>query len=142
VTFTVTSGSLTMTAPTAANLGSGAPGTTISGLLGPVTVTDSRALLAASWTANASSTDFTTGGRTANETIPATDVTYTPGVPFVTGSITATSTPITLSGAAQPVVTATGVGNNTATWNPTLAVAVPDAAVTGLYTGTRTQSVA
>src|ERR1700729_3955264 len=71
VTFTVTVGELSMTAPTAADLGSGAPGTTISGLIGPITVTDDRALLAAAWSATASSTAFTTGGGTGNESIPA-----------------------------------------------------------------------
>ena len=142
VTFTVTVGGLTMTAPTSANLGSGAPGTTITGSLGPVTVTDARALLTASWTVTASSTAWTTGGATPAQTIPATDVGYNPGAITPTGTITATGTPITMSGAAQTVVTGTaGVGNNTATWNPALSVAVPAAAVGGLYTGTVTHSV-
>jgi hypothetical protein len=47
-----------------------------------------------------------------------------------------------LTGAAQTVVTATaGSGDNTATWNPTVAMAVPATAVGGLYTGTITHSV-
>ena len=142
VTFTVTVGALSMTAPVSANLGSGAPGSTISGALGPVTVTDNRALLSASWSASASSTAWTTGGGTPSETIPATDGGYVPGSITTTGTITATGTSITLSGAATPVVTGTaGVGNNTATWNPTISVAVPAAAVGGIYTGTLTQSV-
>src|ERR1700733_5870669 len=45
MTFTVTVGGLTMTAPGAANIGSGAPGTTISGPLGTVPVTDAPPLL-------------------------------------------------------------------------------------------------
>jgi hypothetical protein len=143
VTFTVTTGALTMTAPASVNLGSGAPGTTISGSLGTVTVTDDRALLNASWTATASSTAFTTGGGTGNETIPASDVTYAPGDITTTGTITTTGSTITLSGASQTTVSATaGVGNNTASWDPTLTVAVPAAAVAGLYTGTLTQSAA
>lgn len=142
VTFTVTSGALSMTAPTSVDLGSGAPGTTVSGAVGPVTVTDDRALLNASWTATASSTTWTTGGGTPSETIPAGDVGYDPGSITTTGTITATGTPITLSDAAAPVVTGTaGVGNNTATWNPALAVAVPAAAVGGAYAGTLTHSV-
>src|ERR1700722_426732 len=76
VTFTVTSGGLALTAPASDNLGSGAPGTTISGSLGAVTVTDNRALLSASWTTTASSTAWTTGGATPAETIPASDVGY------------------------------------------------------------------
>jgi hypothetical protein len=142
VTFTVTSGALAMTAPTSSDLGSGAPGTTISGALGTVTVTDDRALLAASWTATASSTDFTTGAGTADETIPVADVNYNPGDITTTGRITADGTAVTLSGTAQTVVAGTaGVGNNTASWDPTLAVSVPAAIVGGDYTGTLTESV-
>jgi hypothetical protein len=142
VTFTVTSGALSMSAPVSASLGSGAPGTTISGALGPVSVTDSRALLSASWTTTAASSDWTTGGATPAETIPATDVGYDPGSITTTGTITATGTPITLSGTATPIVTGTsGVGDNTATWDPAISVAVPAAAVGGAYTGTLTQSV-
>ncbi|MFC9094560.1 hypothetical protein ACFYYI_26965 [Streptomyces sp. NPDC002387] len=139
VTYTVTSGALSMSAPVSANLGSGAPGTTISGALGTVTVTDDRALLSASWTVTASETDFTNGA----STIPATDAGYDPGSITTTGTITATGTPVTLSGTATPVVTGSaGVGDNTATWNPTVSVSVPTGAVGGNYTGTLTQSVA
>jgi hypothetical protein len=105
-------------------------------------VTDTRALLSAAWTATASSTAFTTGAGTPNETIPATDATYSPGAITTPGTITATPTEITLTGAPQTVVTGTaGVGNNTASWDPTLAVHVPAQAVGGVYTGTLTQSV-
>ena len=142
VTFTVTGGALAMTAPTSSNLGSGAPGTTISHSLGTVTVTDTRALLSATWTATASSTAFTTGLASLAETIPASDVNYNPGSITTTGTITATGTAVTLSGTPQTVVAGTaGVGNDTASWNPTLAVSVPAASVGGLYTGTLTQSV-
>jgi hypothetical protein len=143
VTFTVSSGALTMTAPDAADLGTNAPLTVIAGALGTVTVTDDRALLAAAWTATASSTDFTTGGGTPAETIPATDAGYDPGPITTTGTITATGTPVTLSGDPQPVVIGTaGVGDNTAAWDPIISVAVPAAAVGGLYTATLSQSVA
>jgi hypothetical protein len=143
VTFTVTTGGLSMTAPDAVDLGSGAPGTTITGALGAVVVTDDRALLAASWTATASSTDFVTGGGTGDETIPAADAFYDPGVITTTGTITTAGTGITLSGDPQVVVTGTaGVGDNTATWDPTIAVTVPGTAVGGAYAATLTQSVA
>src|SRR5580692_2016492 len=59
VTFTVTTGGLSMTAPVSANLSSAAPGGTASGLLGAVTVTDNRALLTAAWTVTAAATDWT-----------------------------------------------------------------------------------
>ena len=91
MTFTVTTGGLSMTAPASADLGSGAPGTTITGNLGGnVLVTDLRATLGGTWTATASSTAWTTGTGTADETIPAADATYTPGAITTTGTITAT----------------------------------------------------
>ncbi len=105
-------------------------------------MTDDRALLAATWTVSASSTNWTTGTATPAETIPATDVAYDPGSITTTGTITATGTPVTLAGTAAPVVTGTaGVGDNTAGWNPVISVAVPASAVGGVYTGTLTQSV-
>ena len=144
-TFTVNAGALTITVPATAVLGSGAPGTTIGPTaLGAVTVTDNRALLLASWTATVSSTAFVTGGGTAAETIPVGDATYTTGLPTHTGLITVLPTAsVTLSATSQTVVTGTlGVGNNSAAWNPTVAIAVPAAAVTGTYAGTITHSVA
>src|SRR5580692_304896 len=76
VTFTVSSGLLALTAPATANIGTNGPGTSISGDLGTVVVTDNRALLSASWTAFAASTAWTTGAGTGAETIPAGDVAY------------------------------------------------------------------
>ncbi len=143
VTFQVTVGTLSISVPATADLGAGLPGQPNDGLFGAVTVADGRALVNASWTATVSSSAFITGGGTGNETIPASDVTYDPGTVSSTGTITVNSTDVTLSGAAQAVVTgSSGVGNNTATWDPTLDVAVPNTAVGGTYTGTVTHSVA
>ena len=134
-----------MTAPAAADLGEAAPGGAISGTLGGggVVVTDLRATLGGTWTATASSTDWTTGGGTPDETIPADLATYTPGTIGVTGTSNAATEGhvITLSGTPQNVVTATVTGNNTASWDPTIALTVPDTAVGGVYTATLTQSV-
>jgi hypothetical protein len=142
VTFAVTSGLLTMTAPTAASLGSGAPGGTISGPLGTVQVTDNRALLNASWTVTASASDFTTGTGTAAETIDIDNANYNPGPVATTGTITVTPSDITMSNSPQTVMAASaGNGDNTASWNPTISVFVPAAAVTGTYTATLTHSV-
>ncbi|MFG2887752.1 hypothetical protein ACGFYV_36705 [Streptomyces sp. NPDC048297] len=139
VTYTVTSGALTMSVPVSSNLGSGAPGTAISGAIGAVSVVDDRALASASWTVTAAETDFTSG----TSTIPATSADYAPGSITTTGTITATGTSVTLSNPAQTVVSGTdGVGDNTATWNPTVTVHVPAGAVGGTYNGTLTQSVA
>jgi hypothetical protein len=142
-TFSVTIGALTITVPASADLGAGNPGTTIGPApLGTVEVTDDRAALGASWTATAASTDFTTGGGTPSETIPATDVSYAPGTLNTTGTATDTGTPVTLSGTPAPVVAATAItGDNTCSWDPDLSVAVPSAAVGGVYTATVTHSV-
>jgi hypothetical protein len=150
-TFNVTSGALTITAPAATLLGSAAPTTPISAQLGVVTVTDARALLAPTWAATVTSTAFTTGTATAAETIPTSDVnywsgptttvtpatgmTFVPGQPLVTDAVALSTAPTAMSLTA-------GVGDNSAAWNPTLVVTAPAAAVTGLYTGTVTHSVA
>ena len=142
VTFTVSGGSLSLTAPTSVDLGTNGPGTTLTGSLGVVTVTDNRAAVDATWTAVASASDWTTGGGTPAETIPATDAGYDPGSITTTGTVTATGTPITLAGTPAPVVTGTAInGSNTASWNPAISVAVPASAVAGIYAGTITQSV-
>ncbi|MFF4207772.1 hypothetical protein ACFYZE_00070 [Streptomyces sp. NPDC001796] len=139
VTFAITSGELTLSVPASADLGSGRPGTQISGKIGTVAVTDDRALASASWTVTASETDFTTGGAT----LPAGSAAYDPGSITTTGTITATGTPVTLSHTATPVVTGSnGVGDNTATWNPKVTVSLPAGAIGGVYNGTLTQSVA
>ena len=145
VTFAVTStGTLSLTAPGSADLGTGAVGSTITGSLGPVSVTDDRALDVASWTVTAASSDWTTGAASLTETIPASDVAYTVGPITTTGTISTLGTDIlALSGTATPVVAGTaGVGDNGATWTPTISVAVPAGAVAGGYSGTITQSVA
>jgi hypothetical protein len=156
VTFTVTSaGTLSMTAPDSVDLGTGAVGGTITGVLGgggagsvPTVVTDDRALDAASWTVTASSTNWTTGAGTPTERIPAADVSYDPGTITTTGVITATGTTIALANSTLPALDNTvvagtnGIGDNSATWDPIISVAVPAGAVAGAYTGTLTQSVA
>ena len=143
VTFAVTSGLLTLTAPGTANLGTALPGHTLTGNLGQMVVTDNRALASATWTVTASSTNFTTGGGSGSETIPATAADYDPGEVATTGTITATGIISPLSGTPTPVLAGTaGIGNNTATWNPVLGVDIPPAAVGGDYSATLTQSVA
>ena len=80
VTFTLAGEGLSISAPTSASLGTASnEATTVTGSLGTVTVTDQRGQLAAAWTATVSSTPFTTGGGSPAETIPAANVTHTPG---------------------------------------------------------------
>jgi uncharacterized repeat protein (TIGR01451 family) len=135
-------GVLSITAPASADLGTTAPGGTASGQLGAVRVTDDRAGVVG-WTATVSATDFTTGAGRPTETIPVGDVQYLIDGLATTGSATFTPTPGTvLSGAAQPIVTATNVaGDNSASWNPLIQVSVPSGAVWGTYATTITHSV-
>ena len=73
------SGFLSIAAPPSAMLPSASDGTTVSGQLGTVTVTDNRGLGSASWTATVSSTSFTTGVGVPGQVIPAGNVTYWSG---------------------------------------------------------------
>ena len=143
VTVGIIAGPLTITAPVNANLGLAPPGGSVSASLGPVQVTDDRGF-GADWTASVSSTDFSTGGGSPVETIPAGDATYTiTGLATATGPAAFTSvTTVNLSGSPQAVVGATNVEGNTAvTWDPEIRIAVPAGAIGGTYSATITHSV-
>jgi uncharacterized repeat protein (TIGR01451 family) len=143
VSVSVVIGLLSIATPASADLGTAAPGGTISAGLGIVQVTDNRAGLAG-WTATASSTDFTTGGGTAPETIPVHDVFYLiNGFASASSSATYTPAPVTdLSATAQAVVTATNVhGDNFASWDPVIQISAPVRAAGGIYSGIITHSV-
>ncbi|GIF73655.1 hypothetical protein [Asanoa siamensis] len=146
VTFAVTAGGLTITAPATAALGSGVTGGTITGNLGMVRVTDQRGLLAFSWTASVASTTYVTGAGGAGQVIQPSAVTYTsPALPTIVSGVPVPVKNLlltTLTTAPQTVYTATGLGSNAVEWNPSLTVAVPAGAVAGNYTGTVTHSVA
>src|SRR3954470_2931881 len=121
--------------------------TTASGSLGSVVVTDNRGALAATWSASAVASAFTTGGGTANETIAANKVAYwagagLPAVGQVGAFVPAGTllTPVAI-GSSSAVGSWTGVGNNTVTWNPTISFTLLGSQVAGTYSGTITQSV-
>jgi hypothetical protein len=149
-TFTLSGGPLSISAPSTASLGNGSAGSTLSASLGSVTVTDSRGLLVATWTATASTTAFTTGSATPAETIAASNVSYASGLAtaqtglslvLLPGQLTTLlAAPMTSSVTAFSLTA--GVGNDSASWNPTILVNAPAAAVAGTYTGTITHSVA
>ncbi|WP_167975071.1 DUF2341 domain-containing protein [Lentzea indica] len=143
-TLTVNGGSLSITLPSTANLGTGALGSTVSGALGSVQVIDNRGSTSASWTASVSSTTFTSAGKT----VPLANLSYWSG-PSTATTGTGTFTPgQSNSGAAQDLTAsrtcftlAGGNGINQTTWNPTLIVTVPITLVPGTYSGTVTHSV-
>jgi hypothetical protein len=142
-TFELTAGGLAISAPKTADLGEAAVGSAaVSGKLGPVTVTDDRGALVAAWTATVTSTDFTTGAATPAETVPKTNLLYTPGLPTDSNPTVGAFVPAAGAlGLPLPVYVATTTGNNFATWNPTVRITLPAQAVAGTYTGTITHSV-
>ena len=141
---TVTGGTLTFSAPAAAgSLGSIAnsvSGGTVSGSLGQVQVNDARSAAAGSgWVASVISTAFTPS---AGPTIAASFVSYTAGTITKVGTATYTANnPGNLTGVSA-AVTATGItGDNSATWTPTINVAVPGGTVATTYSAIVTHSV-
>jgi hypothetical protein len=152
VTFTLAGGALSVSEPSAdaaltpaAGL-AGLTGTTASGSLGSTVVTDNRAGIAG-WTSKITGTTAFTNG---NTTIPVTAAkAFVPGVVSTTGTVLATAgtylsaaTGLALTSSAQTLVTATAVvGNNTATFNPSLSITIPGDATAGAYTGVVTQTV-
>ena len=143
-TVEVTGGSLSISAPAdAGSLGTTAntvEGTTISGELGEVQVNDARSAAAGSgWVASVISTAFTPP---SGPTIAASAVGYTVGPIVQVGTATYTANdPADLTG-VNPAVTATDItGDNSATWTPTINVAVPGGMAAGVYTATITHSV-
>jgi hypothetical protein len=135
-------GSLNITVPTGpVALASGAvTDTSESGQLGTVTVTDSRAADPASWTASVSATPFQSGSHSLGAETYETGVVSSTGIPISQFTI---ASPLTLSTTPQSPVklNPTFSGNNTATWNPTITVAVPAGSVAGAYTAVITHSV-
>jgi hypothetical protein len=143
-TVTVVGGALTITVPAnGGNLGTRAntvSGGTISGSLGQVQVNDARSAAAGSgWVTSVISTAFTPPSGPA---IAASAVGYTAGTIAKVGTATYTANdPPNLTGVA-PAITATGItGDNSATWNPTINVAVPGGTAAGVYSATSTHSV-
>ena len=143
-TVTVTGGALSITVPNdAGSLGSQVNtvgGGTISGSLGQVQVNDARSAAAGSgWVVTVISTAFTPP---SGPTIAASFVGYTAGAITKTGTATFTANnPVNLTGAVA-AVTATGItGDNSATWNPTINVAVPGGTIANVYSATITHSV-
>jgi hypothetical protein len=144
-TITVTGGVLSISVPTdAGSLGSRVntvAGGNISGPLGQVQVNDARSAAAgAGWVASVISTAFTPS---AGPAIAASAVSYSAGSITKVGTATYTANnPGNLTGVA-PAVTATGItGDNSATWSPTITVAVPGGMAAGDYSATITHSVA
>jgi hypothetical protein len=142
--FTLTGGTLSITVPTVAvSLGSAPEAVglqVISGPLGQVQVNDARNPAAGSgWVATVISAAFTPSAGTA---IAASAVSYSAGAITKVGTATYTANNPGDLTAVVAVVTASGItGDNSATWNPTISIAVPGGAVAGVYLAVITHSV-
>jgi hypothetical protein len=143
-------GTLSINAPGLAYLGADARNArTLSAHLGTVRVTDTRRVVDGAWTASVSATTFSNGHQSPNQQLPRSSIAYWSG-PVLHRTGTATLVP-GQAGPAQAVLltrtrtafSATAVtGDNTATWNPTIIIRIPPAAVAGHYHGTILHSVA
>jgi hypothetical protein len=153
-TVTLSGGSLSLTDPASANIGSAVSsptGTSVSGHLGTTTVTDSRGSIAG-WTVTISSTSFSDGATPTPHTIAAGKFrtyiaagdgpTVAAGIAVPVTSYTTSGTALTLSNSGQTLLTATATGSNTVTYNPTIMATLDSTVIAGTYTGTITQTVA
>lgn len=138
-------GTLSVTAPATANLGS-VPASAVaqdSGALGQVEVTDGRTggILNNNWIASVKSEDFVSA--TTDTDILASTINYKPGTITPTGSVTSAIGTPTTAGllASTAVVTTVATGTNSAAWNPVLSFVIANTVEAGTYTGTITHSV-
>jgi hypothetical protein len=150
--FALTGGALSVSVPANATITGAATsvgGQALTGALGAVQVTDARGSLVATWTASVDGSDFTTGeGEEAAEIVPDDEIDYWSGAATATTGVVVATPGQALAinaqdlSASRTAMGGVGVGNNTATWNPTVIVNVPAGNVAGTYTGTITHSVA
>lgn len=136
-TFTLAGGSLDITPAGGAALTNGAPGAaSVSGSLGPVGISDTRGS-ATGWVVSAASTTFVDGAGSVS-----TGVSYDSGdVTASTGNLTTATAGATSITAVAPVASGDASGNNTASFTPSVTVALPGSALAGDYTGTVTTSI-
>ena len=139
-TVTINGGGLAISAPGAAPFASVSPGANATFALLAIGVTDTRADVV-DWTTTASLTNFV--GVNVAHIIPAATATYDPSLTATTGDVLVTEAVGAVNlGAPVVVAGATAVtGNNSATWDAALAVAVPSDALGDSYTATLTHSV-
>jgi hypothetical protein len=143
-------GTLSVSAPDLLHLGSAtSDGGVISARMGTVAVTDTRGVVGGAWTVRVSATPFTTGRGAAGQRIDPSSIAYWSGPAVARSGVAALVPGQPGPSRAVPLTTtrtafsATGVaGDNTAAWNPTVVIRVPEAAVAGRYRGSIIHSVA
>jgi hypothetical protein len=151
ITFTISAGTLTLVAPSAAsgtNTISGSGGV-VDMSIGATVVNDTR-LTSTGWSVSATASNFVSGGNTILKTASAFSVPNAITAPTgVTGLATCaastrktTPTTVDAGGTTAAIVSCTSAGTSGATYTPELLVTLPSTVVAGTYTGTVTQSVA
>ncbi len=147
-TFTIQAGGLAITVPSSVALATGTIDTgtsSASAQLGDVTVTDTRGAMGATWVTTESSTTFLTGTGSASEAVALDHISYASGAATATSGTGTfaplTTTPMSAAPAGRTVSWAAGMGNNSATWNPTISFSLLSTQVAGTYAGTITHSV-
>lgn len=151
VTFSLGPGSLSITEPGTVALTAGSvatlAGSSFTGSLGSTTVTDQRGGVVGWTTTIAQTTAFSNG----TTTLPASStkawvsgaIVPTSGIATVSaGTYVTQLTGLVLSSSAQAFVSATAVvGNNTTSFNPSIAITIPSNATAGGYSGVIAQTV-
>jgi hypothetical protein len=147
VTFTLSGGSLTLTAPANATLtpsgAIGVTGASATGQLGSTNVTDARGTALHSVAVTMSSTAFSRSG--GGTSIPSTGITGYSGTATPTGTAVPvpTATGQSLDSAGSTILTLNSVlGAGGADYNPTVTVSIPAGTQAGDYQATVTQTVA
>lgn len=136
--------------PTARNYGGVAPGSTVGGTLGEVTVEDTRGGPSVkTWIVTVSATAFVSGGGGAGRTVPNGNASYWSGraTRSTGGGIVVPGQPTSAQAQSLNVPRTafskiSGIGNDKVSWNPTLSILVPTGTLAGAYRGTITHSVA
>jgi hypothetical protein len=159
VTFALSGAGLSISVPSNADVDLGTAttnilGTTASGALHPTTVSDTRGLVAASWTVTVSSAGFTGSGTAAGHSLAAGQATMyldavstlTGVVALATGGLVPTSaalqaTPATLSSGGATLLAGTTTGSGSITYTPDISISIPANTVAGTYAGAVTQTV-
>jgi hypothetical protein len=134
---------LTITVPGPVDLGTVAPGGTVTGHLGQVTVDNPAGY--PTWTSEVQATAFSNGVTT----IPRVSISYWSG-PATAAAGLGTHTPgqptsaeaVTLAAPRTAFSAATVTGPDTVSWDPTISIAIPLSGTAGAYSGSIVHSVA
>ncbi|MDO9396365.1 MAG: WxL domain-containing protein [Herbiconiux sp.] len=139
VTAEVEGGTLSIAAPATLALAGAEPGSTASGNLGTVTVTDDRADVLG-WVTSVSISDFTPDTVTG-ASIPVSGFTYTPSVATTTGTVAVLESVATGAGPSVVQTASDVTGQNSASWTAAVSLVIPSDALADTYSTTLTHSV-